>query len=71
MLLLCDDSVHGLLNTRPDMLLTENRVREFWTILNHITLLSVFIGMSRMHSDHSIFFVRLLGERWAFSTFSL
>ena len=62
---------HGLLNTRPNMLLTENRVGEFWTILDHVTLLSAFIGMSRMHSDHFIFFGKLLGEIWVFPTFSL
>ena len=42
---------HGLLETRPDILPTEIRVGEFWTYLDHVTLLNDFIGVPRMHGD--------------------
>ena len=57
---------HGLLETRPDILPTENRVGEFWTYLDHVTLLNAFIGVPRMHGDDMTLFGKLLGEIWAF-----
>ena len=60
---------HDLLETRPYMLPTENRVGELWTNLDHVTLLTAFIGISRMYSDDLTVFGTLWGEIWAFSTF--
>ena len=62
---------HGLLDTRPYILQTLNRVGPFGTIWNQTTLLSVFISMSRVRSDHFIFWGKLLGEIWAFLIKSL
>ena len=57
---------HGLLDTRPNIFPTENRVGPFGAILDQTTLLRVFIGMSRMRREHFISRGKLLGEIWAF-----
>ena len=60
---------HGLLETRPDILPTENRVGELWTYVDNVTLFTAFIGIPRMHDDDWTLFGKLLGEIWTFLTF--